>query len=219
MSIKVENGIPIVPQPFPMASDEAVFTVNTVAILENVEGGETAVAATNVAAVSLAATSGIIDVPLFSQQRTLWCWAACAKMVLHSLGENVRQCRIANSLLDNNCCAASCGKTCCNNDCSEDDVATVYEAFGVNADFHDGMVSFSTLQEEISDNGSLVEVAIDWPGDNGGHLLVVNGWSRYQNVRWVNVKDPIYGEGEIRYSELIEYEGGRWVFTWTGLNW
>lgn len=217
MSIKVQNGIPIVPQPLPLASEQSAITLDSVSISTAEGESETTVAVTDIA-FSASLNSDSIEVPLFPQKRTLWCWAACAKMVLHSLGRpNIPQCRIAKSLLGKNCCAATCGKSCCNNDCTEDDVATVYQSFGVNADFHDGTISFSRLQEEISDNELLVEVAIDWPGDNGGHLLLVNGWSRHNDVRWVNIKDPFYGEGEIRFSDLVRYEGGRWIFTWTGL--
>lgn len=221
MSIKAENVIPIFPQPLPATANEAVFIADdTVAISDQAEKTEVVVEITDAIKVfSLTPNSDSIDIPLSKQERTLWCWAACAQMVLFSVGlQDLRQCRIAQSLIDKNCCAASCGKKCCNNDCSETDVQVVLESFGVSADLHDGTISFAKLQEEISKNRLPVEVGIDWDGDNGGHLIVISGWSRHQDARRVKVKDPLYGEGEIRFSDLAKYRGGRWVFTWTGFS-
>ena len=220
MSIKAAIGIPIVPQPLPL-TDEAVFVEHaSTAVSSEAEGAEVSLAITAETTV-LASTSGSdkIEFPTSMQQRTLWCWAACARMVLRSLDRNVRQCRIAQSLLEQDCCASSCGPDCCNEGCSEDDVLTVYQSFDVEADFHDGQVTFTKLKKEISEERLPLHVAIDWPGDNGGHMIVVNGWSREQSVRRVTVKDPLHsGEGEIMFEDLRTYQGGRWVFTWTGFR-
>jgi hypothetical protein len=203
MSIKVENGIPILPQ---VAAVEANgFLFNAISEM----------------ATALASVSGSdeLDIPWMEQQRELWCWAACAKMVLHKLGQpSVRQCRIVGAFLGEHCCAASCGDDCCNEDCDATDVQPIFANFGVDADFHDDTISFSKVRAEISEGDAPVEVAIQWPGGNGGHLLIVYGWSAHSNVRRVKLNDPLYGQGEIRFSDLKEYKGGHWFATWTGFR-
>lgn len=203
MSIKVETGIPILPQLLPVESE--ALLLNEMPLMET--------------AFALVSGSDELDIPWMEQERELWCWAACAKMVLHKLGQpSVRQCRIASSFLGPGCCAASCGEDCCNEACDATDVGPIYTNFGVEADFHEDTISFSKVRAEISEGDVPVEVAIKWPGDNGGHLILVYGWSAHNNSRRVKVNDSIYGPGEIRFSELSEYKGGQWIATWTGFR-
>lgn len=203
MSIKVETGTPILPQLLPAAANGSLID------------------AMPMMTTAFASFSGSeeLDIPWMKQQRELWCWAACAEMVLHKLGQpSVRQCRIAGAFLGEHCCATSCGNDCCNEACDAIDVQPIYANFGVDADFHDDTISFSKVRAEISDGDVPVEVAIKWPGDNGGHLLIVHGWSAHNNVRRVKLNDPLYGQGEIRFSDLKEYKGGHWFATWTGFE-
>lgn len=203
MSIRIENGIPIVPGLMPPLGE---MPHENDAVIETLDLG----ALTG---------SQALDIPLASQEKSLWCWAACAKMVLYVVGlETIRQCRIAMAFLTQDCCAAPSHSEYCNVDCSPRDVAIIYDRLRVDADFKNQSISFSTVQVEISQNKLPVEVAIKWQGDNGGHLIVVVGWSLENGVRWVRVNDPLYGVGHIRFSDLSYYKGGRWICTWTGFR-
>ena len=140
-------------------------------------------------------------------------------MVLHQLGQpSVKQCHIAKSFLGENCCASSCGQDCCNETCEVEEVQPIYEELGVEADFVDDTISFSRVRAEISEGNVPVEVAVMWPDNNGGHLLLIHGWSTHNNQRRIKLNDPWYGLGEIRFSDLRTYKGGDWVATWTGFR-
>jgi Papain-like cysteine protease AvrRpt2 len=162
-----------------------------------------------------------IGVPQFHQYKEMWCWAACAEMVLRFLGGSLKQCDIAARLLR---------KDCCNNDptdaCDEGlDVEQVDQAFarvGLAGQRFDSELSFDSIVSQISGRPKRPVVAgIKW-ANGGGHLVVISGWRRADAIRYVKVNDPFYSSGDIRYEDLVERYGpndtGRWTNTWADFS-
>lgn len=159
-----------------------------------------------------------INVPQIKQEQSLWCWAACAEMVLHYYGNaGVRQCDFANWLFGQSGCCSSPSSSVCNRTCVVADVQRVYTQWGIRCSLTNGTVSFSTLQFEINGDRP-VEVAYQWEG-GGGHVAIVRGWDRINTQPFVRVNDPAYGSLGVYYAELLAAYGfGTWFYTWTGIR-
>ena len=162
--------------------------------------------------------SNKVAVRLFRQgQLDRLCWAACAMMVLDFLGISAELCEVASVIKGNQCCNDIFD---CNSDCQAEDVGTVYEEFGVDFGFDDDPVTFDVLKTQINSNKPL-EVGISWGPNNGGHLIVVHGWSVKPHGRFVKIHDPIDGTGEVAFSDLLQHyteSDGRWTHTWIGFR-
>ncbi len=167
-------------------------------------------------------SGGQLEVPLFEQFKGKWCWAACAQMVLRFYGTFLKQCEIARRQLGKPCCAHF-SLPSCNQDCSADEVDQAFTRAGLDSDRVDRSVSFDTIRQEINSgqNPRPLVAGVKW-ANGGGHLVVINGWRVVNNVRFVRVNDPIYGRGDIRYTDLRESYGpndnGTWECTWLGLT-
>jgi hypothetical protein len=158
-----------------------------------------------------------LGVPSFHQQKELWCWAACAEMILRFMGVPRNQCDIVSGLLRKNCCNDPV------NVCDEGlDIEGVDQAFAsvrLAGQSLEGELPFDDVVSQINGNPSRPVVAgIKWAG-GGGHLVVISGWRRSDALRYVKVNDPFYSSGDIRYEDLVERYGpndtGRWMHTWT----
>lgn len=196
MSLRIENGTPInIPPP--------------IAPVAPVAHGLEAVAEAD-------GTLHSLGIRLVRQPLDRWCWAACSRMILRSLQQDVSMCEVANVLLGLDCCNDLHG---CNQDAEVADILTIFEEFGVTAWRLENPVSFESVQAQIDEWEKPIEVQISW--DPGGHVVVIEGWRRRNNVRYIRVKDPWYGSIEMRFSDLFnDYtaDSGRWVGTWIGFR-
>jgi hypothetical protein len=188
MSLKITDGVPI-----PVTAPQAAATEM----------------------VAAAITSHQLEIQRARQEKSDWCWAACAHMVLTVFDQNVSQCDVASFLRETNCCLeANEGE--CNLACDAEDVLHIYDNFGVTGTLVDDTLSFSSIREEIRDRQQPVEVGIKWD-EGGGHLIVVYGCSVDGTARFVRVHDPLFQMGEIRFSELRRYkQQGNWAVSWKG---
>lgn len=152
--------------------------------------------------------------------RNLWCWAACATMVLHHIGHrNVDQCDVASRHLGRACCDPS---VACNQTCATDDVLRIFASWGVDGSLFNSWISFGELRDEVR-AGRPVEVGLNWNADEG-HLVVVRGVQESDGAQRVLVNDPSreYYRGIVRHWELVVgYFGegmGRWQRTWRDIQ-
>jgi hypothetical protein len=169
-------------------------------------------------AVPASTTEHELEIDWVEQEKSEWCWAACARMVLSMFEEDVPQCDVASFLRETNCCSLA-NEDICNQGCNRQDILDIYNNFGVTATFLDDTVSFSKVRKEIRDRGQPVEACIEWD-EGGAHVVIVFGCSLEGSVRYVKVHDPYdYGVGEVRFSELRRYqEQGDWTLTWLGFD-
>src|SRR5687768_13939757 len=67
-----------------------------------------------VAAPAASAAGTVLPIDRIEQERTFWCWAACAQMILAFQGRTLSQCELANIALGRtDCCGtgAACNMT------------------------------------------------------------------------------------------------------------
>lgn len=162
-----------------------------------------------------------LGVPRFPQQQTQWCWAACAEMVLEFYSfPNVDQCDLANIAFP------QAGGACCNNPSSslcdkplsDAEICRLWANKGIKYSYVNSFIPFTTLQSEIN-AGRPVEVAFTL--SNGGHVVIVQGWSQTPMGPYLFVNDPAGGAGQglVSYQHLLTAKGsGSWDATWTGLR-
>ena len=156
-----------------------------------------------------------LNIPIVYQVRSLWCWAACAEMILRFFNQDVDKCEIASTMLERSCCNGFTSR--CNQSWPVEDITDVVEEFGITAEFRDHTVRFSTIQDMISTEQTPLEAFISWGEDAGGHVLLIDGWSQRNQVRYVKIKDPWDGPGEVRLTDLKDdytADSGKWLSTW-----
>jgi hypothetical protein len=164
------------------------------------------------------------------QERSQWCWAACAQMIADYFGRNVSQCSLARRLFSvKKCCESGSGfNSSCDQGCDRTALANrIYPSFlRLNASLKENAIQFCDIIDEITNNRRPVLVGLKWTqgGLQGGHLVVISGWSESLDPEdgWLTVHDPLEGEEpqmEVRYSYLrTAYGFGEWQDTWVNIT-
>lgn len=158
-----------------------------------------------------------LDIPWFRQRKEMWCWVACAQMVLRFFGTFLNQCEIAQRQLHKPCCNAFT-PAYCDEGCTAQEIDQAFTRIGLAGLRLDEPASFPDIHDEItSERPRPVVAGVTWAG-GGGHLVVISGARRVNDIRYVRVHDPIYGPGDIRYTDLRDFYGpndnGKWSHTW-----
>ena len=151
------------------------------------------------------------------QLREMWCWAACARMVVRFFGAPLEQCQIAGRKFDRVCCPSADSPEC-DVGCTVEEIDEAFGLAGLVARRIDRPASFEEVAEQVDGNPRRPLVAsVQWAG-GGGHVVVVSGCRVVDDIRYVTVNDPFYGPGDIRYSDLRTRYGrndtGVWQHTW-----
>lgn len=155
------------------------------------------------------------------QPRKLWCWAACAEMVLRFFGVAKDKCSVAGVALHmNNCCPSSIA---CDQGLSVEGIDSAFGSVRLAGDRF-VTLTFEEIRAQISgDPPRPVVAGIQWH-EGGGHLVVISGWriSADGSIRYLKVNDPFYTSGDIRYEDFVDKYGpndnGRWVHTWANFR-
>jgi hypothetical protein len=189
----------------------------------------------------------ILNVFPFKQGRgRLWCWAACATMILHFLDKQAikQECDLVNenrqrkgsSFAD--CCnhrdESPCSTTTC---ASVVDVNTVLDTNGIkfNPDLEaSAHRTVENLRTELVVKGQPVQIGFEWAGSRPGklqaHVIVVRGYGvNERNEPFFFVNDPFEEydppdagptfRTKVSFDSLRRAYGmGRWRWTWTDLH-
>ncbi len=140
------------------------------------------------------ASAGSLGITRSEQQKSNWCWAACAKMIGNYYGKTITQSNIVEYV---------------KGDYNNNDVANMYEANSaliyasdMSTEF-DGVLSLSEVKREI-DDGDPIEIRIGWDGGTlmRGHFLVVGGY-RISSIRIIDPATSSSGSKYFTYSALI----------------
>jgi Papain-like cysteine protease AvrRpt2 len=159
------------------------------------------------------------SVPVATQTRTNWCWAACVEMVKRHLGDPISQCAIVEQFFNrpaNTCCDDPEG---CNSAIDKDEIVNVFKDQNLKANFlGEKRLSFKDLKQLIDD--SVEPVQIGWERPSNRHVvLVVHATEQDGGGEVCEVRDPQKGSGFIPFSELESaYGEGEWRWTWTELG-
>src|SRR5437899_2139292 len=99
-----------------------------------------------------------LPIPFFEQLGDNWCWAASAQMVLTFYQRPKQQCELANTLFGfSNCCATTWpltqpanGIPACDQRCQGNNVAPLYNQFGLAAKRLHAFAAHAVLEQEIT---------------------------------------------------------------------
>jgi hypothetical protein len=230
MSLRVTNGIPIIPRSTaPETGPPGVV---------NLDLSEVAFAGP----VIPEPTTCQPPIASVIQQQTEWCWAACVEMGLTHYQLHQNQCAIVDKKREV-AKTVSSPSNCCGHEptfdletCNISDIDDVWGKFDIEATLRgtpestseSERVTFEMIQEEITASRP-VEVAIRWNINRpGGHAVLIVGWTTIDGKPAVVVNDPLQPSerrlrlgqtGTILLSELVIASGyGEWEKTWTGIR-
>jgi hypothetical protein len=137
-----------------------------------------------------------LEVPRIKQEQSLWCWAACAQMIMQFEGADpakVAQCIQAKDRYEASCCDDPLPKGC-----DDEGGWPNFQLYGFECKTNQGTaLSFQQIQEQI-DNKMAVAFSWHFEGD-GGHMMVVAGYKVKNGKQYVLVLDPIKNPAEHRW--------------------
>lgn len=223
MPLQVKQGVRIWPPPLAgpipeSAPADALDIAETVAT-ENVFGANTH-------------PGRKLPVPFVEQTpMRLWCWVACTKMIVNSFGITASRTDIAERHLrhlgfDLDCFPPIAGGAC-DRDTQPGNVAFIFSDWGLSVDAinFERRVSFDDVVSEISHERPVL-AGVYWiinGARNGGHVVVIRGWSIVDGEPLLYVNDPLEERtAEVPYDDLAKEYGedndGKWQLSWTGFR-
>lgn len=126
-----------------------------------------------------------VDVPTLPQQASNWCWAASGQMTMRYFGHDVAQCTEANNRFGLTTCCRNNSGSCNNGGWPE------YEKYHFTADqTSNAALSWEQVRSQIYCARKPVAFSWHWPG-GGGHMMVLKGYLVVNNVKYVDVNDPL----------------------------
>lgn len=150
----------------------------------------------------------------------MWCWAACAHMVLKQLGADPppSQCEIASRRFGRNCCSEPAP---CNLPHPMSGIKDLYTHLGVECRSIEGPLEEQALTEEVV-KGQPVQIGYVYTS-KVGHLVVVIGerYNKKKGVRYFRVADPREKGGRqlLLFGDVRTDSGkGEWKWTWTDMK-
>jgi hypothetical protein len=158
----------------------------------------------------------LLSVPMWFQEETNWCWAACADMVVryYNIG-SVQQCQLANFVFQRTDCCVPGGFSPCNYTCQVPDVPAIYGHFYLLCTSNSGTMTLAELKREI-DHARPVEIAWQWSYVLRGHVVLISGYYTDDKLR---VHDPQVGIGSLSHAELVNAKGlGSWFWSFHGIG-
>jgi hypothetical protein len=226
MPLRITNGIPIIPKaqaPESLAHGLAPLALGAALLAEGTG--------------SLADSHELSIAPVI-QKQSQWCWAACVEMVLTYYQRPAEQCAVVAAKLG---IEGQPGTLVCGHDgqfalaaCDHKTMDDVWRAFQIKSQaLPNGdplmQVPFETIKEEIDGHKRPLEIGLKWDPEHGdgGHAILVKGWTSVGGEDAVLVNDPLPSsrlgiighEGAITIEELKDAFGyGSWAFTWPGLE-
>ncbi len=161
------------------------------------------------AVCSLPETS-VLPAALTAQETNLWCWAASGEMIMDFHQHGVSQCLQANNELNRpDCCSLIKPDLCIQGGWPEFDK--------YNFTFKrttDKELTWDQVREQIACKRSPIAFSWHWVSNgfnNGGHMMVIRGYTSVDGVNYVYVNDPwppVPDSGEQRIITYDEYVSG-----------
>ncbi len=159
--------------------------------------------------------SSSLPVTLHAQETSDWCWAASAQMVMDYLGHNVTQSTQANNRFGRtDCPSKQCSSAAANPPC----MGGGWPEFGrygfTFKKTSNTALTWDQLRNEVANAQGCGQrpfvFSWHWPQD-GGHMMVVNGYKTVEGKNYVSVLDPIpvcRGDAKIMLYEFYDSSPG-----------
>src|SRR5262245_58176503 len=76
----------------------------------------------------------VLNLKRFEQDQDAWCYAACARMVLHFFtNDSVTQCDVVSFVKHGDCCANETSDTCNGSGAKVEEITPMYANFGISS--------------------------------------------------------------------------------------
>ena len=166
--------------------------------------------------------SNVLDVPIYAQQTSMWCWATGGEMIMKFHGIDVPQCQQANEYYTKNPTMKfkdlgidCCGFLATGTTVDEKIVLGGLPQFGdygfTYMEKSDSPMSFAEIQSQIDANlpigfGWYWKSATGIPG--GGHYMVLTGYKNIAGAPMVKINDP-WPNNVVKESDPTEHS--RWM--------
>ena len=154
------------------------------------------------------------------QEQDVWCYAACAEMVIKEVHKTstVRQCDIAGFVKNG---AKCCNKpplpvTCTATGCKKPQITDIFTKWGINAQRRPP-INFDPVVTEIKGD-RLIEVVVDWRGGQSSHAVLLSGFWGDRVYVVDPLKFPRYLGWHTHSSLMQGFGNGKWSDTWVGLG-
>jgi hypothetical protein len=156
-------------------------------------------------------------VPVRTQERRMWCWAACLEMLIERESSvDTRQCQLASSAFGRSDCCLNADEPDCDRPLAASKVSGEMQKYGLSSTLQRSALPFGEVCGEIQANRP-IKAGLSLPA--GGHAVLVVGYDTEEAGEWLLVHDPRDGLSRVRYSELLQAYGlGRWLLTWTSIR-
>ncbi|WP_394836090.1 hypothetical protein LVJ94_04185 [Pendulispora rubella] len=155
-----------------------------------------------------ASADGSLDVRLFAQKQSMWCWAASGQMIMTyiSPANAPSQCKQANVRFGRtDCCASPTPEAC------DDGGWPEFDKYGFSSRTTSWgyALTQNQVKSQIDSRRTPFAFAWGWNG-GGGHIMVGTGWSQdADGVMYVTLNNPgPVGVGEEQTIPYDEYVGG-----------
>jgi hypothetical protein len=155
-----------------------------------------------------------------AQEQTLWCWAACAQMVLSQLGvvPVPKQCDIACKRFALDCCSTP---SICNFAHPIAEIEALYLRLGVSCRSVQAPLEEETLMVEVFAERP-VQIHYAYRTSTVGHVVVVIGERnrRRTGLKYLQVADPREKNGKqtLLFDDVRTDSGkGTWTSTWISM--
>jgi len=140
-----------------------------------------------------------LEVPVWHQSQTLWCWAAASSAIANFYvgREQWRQCQVAAGVVSSpDCCANG---SACNAEASLRTALTVVGSF---RELRDRCLTMDEITAEIRARRP-IGVRTLWASGKG-HFIAISGYRRTSDGDVINVEDPWYDASDVVYDRLVE---------------
>lgn len=154
-----------------------------------------------------------INFAMQQQAQTGWCWAAVSSSVdaFYNPASTWTQCKIVNSERGLTDCCTNGSSASCNQGWYLDKALTRVGHYARTTGGTKTLLQIDTA----CDNKTPLCIGIRW-ASGGGHFLGLSGHYMSNNVEYVTVRDPWYGQSDVAYDTLqTKYQGsGTWIYSY-----
>lgn len=120
-----------------------------------------------------------IRIPRRAQRQDVWCYAACAQMVIkYCTGKTVQQCEIASFVKNGTDCCPPTKSVCVRRGCTKEQVKEIFVHWNVPHKDPKTMLNLNQIKDDIEDD-CVIEAIIDWRTTDGeassSHAVLITG--------------------------------------------
>jgi len=167
----------------------------------------------NIVTVQAVSTTGSIAIPLTTQQKTNWCWAACVSAITDYKGNYIYQGNIVNWAYGTT--------TYPNYAANFTTIQNALSHWSINSTYASGNIGFSSVRGNVNNGRPIIAGWIFRDGSNSvifGHTVVIKGYDMLTSSSgYVQYMDPAQSDYQyLLYTDFVSkyYSSSGYTATW-----